>query len=294
MKKLLFLGCNFDQIPYMKIAREKGYYIIGTDLNQKAPGVSYVDKYYQVSYEDVLSLIDIGNDEDFSSSDNVFTASSQFAYIGASNFARYFNIPFISPDVVDLCLDKNKFYPYFTKYGLDVPDWIALENVYQNGVFKELHEKWSSLYLKSDYGKSPNYCYKIRDCMIPDIPKEYDRYYRKFFVAQKEIMGNHFRIDWIDNDLFSFFKISDRSAIPMCFIDITGEIYTKMTNLIDSLGLQNHLIKFDVIYTNNNCYFIDIGLEPPMRLRLYLQYLGYDFERLYFEHIVEGKLSYPK
>ena len=34
--KVLFIGCNYDQLPYLKNLRNKGYYIIGTDLNVDA------------------------------------------------------------------------------------------------------------------------------------------------------------------------------------------------------------------------------------------------------------------
>ncbi|MHA1750861.1 MAG: hypothetical protein ACTSYZ_00700, partial [Candidatus Helarchaeota archaeon] len=289
MTKLLFLGCNFDQVPYLKIAKEKGYYIVGTDINQHAPGIKYLDKYYQVGYEDADKLIDLGNKEHFSPSDKVFTASSQFAYIGASIFAEYFNIPFLKSESVDICLDKTKLYELFVRHNLDVPEWVIVDSKSEN-----INRKWGVYYLKSDYGKSPNYCYRIKDNRIPQLPQKYDRYFRKYFIAQKEVVGNHFRINWVKNDLFCFFKISDRFAVPAYFIDLSGEIYKKMNNLIYDLGFQNHLVKFDVIYSNKKCYFIDIGLEPPMRLRLYLRHLGYNFDKIYFEHIVESKINYPK
>lgn len=289
MIKLLFLGCNFDQIPYLKIAKGKGYYVIGTDINQNAPGIKYLDEYYQIGYEDVDKLVDMGKKEQFSSSDKIFTASSQFAYIGASGFAENFNIPFLNPKAVDICLDKTKFYKLFAQQNLDVPEWMMFNNKLNN-----INKKWETFYLKSDYGKSPNYCYRIGDNKIPQLPQKYDRYFRKCFIAQEEIVGNHFRINWIKNDLFCFFKVSDSFAVPTSFIDLGGKIYKKMNNLICNLGFQNHLVKFDVIYTNNKCYFIDIGLEPPMRLRLYLRHLGYNFDKMYFEHIIEGNINYPQ
>lgn len=290
MKKLLFLGCNFAQIPYLKIAKEKGYYVVGTDINQNAPGIKYLDKYYSVGYEDVDKLIELGNKERFSSCDKVFTASSQFAYIGASSFARNFNIPFFSPKAVDICLDKIKLYELFIKQNLDVPEWM----LFDNNRISNINKKWKVFYLKSDYGKSPNYCYRVKDTKIPKLPQKYDRYYRKYFIAQEEILGNHFRINWIKDDLFCFLKISDRIAVPVYSINLGEEIYKNMNDLIYKLDFQNHLVKFDIIFTYKKCYFIDIGLEPPMRLRLYLQHLGYNFDKIYFEHIVEGNMKYPQ
>lgn len=292
MIKLLFLGCNFDQIPYLEVAKETGCYVVGTDINQNAPGIKYLDEYYPVGYEDGDKLIDLGNKERFSSSDKVFTASSHFAYIGASIFAEYFNIPFPSPKAVDICLDKIKLYRLFTRHNLNVPEWLVLNG--KDNKLDNTSKKWKVFYLKSDYGKSPKYCYRTKNHKIPQLPQKYDRYFRKYFIAQEEIVGNHFRINWIKDDLFCFFKISDSIAVPAYFIDLDGKIYDRMNNLIYALGFQNHLVKFDVIYTDNKCYFIDIGLEPPMRLRLYLRHLGYNFDKVYFEHVVEGNINYPK
>ncbi len=291
MTKLLFLGCNFDQIPYLKVAKSNGYYVVGTDINKNAPGIRYLDKYYPVGYEDIDDLIDLGEKERFSSADKVFTAASHFAYVGASAFAKRFNIRFLSPRAVDICLDKTKLYRLFKEQNLEVPKWTLVEN--QNKLGK-ISKKYKVFYLKSDYGKSPNYCYRVENNKIPKLPRKHDCWFRKYFIAQKEIAGNHFRVNWLNGELICFFKISDAIALPFPFIDLNKKTYKSINNLISKLGLQSHLIKFDIIYYNNKYYFIDIGLEPPMRLRLYLKHLGYNFEKIYFEHIVENKINYPQ
>lgn len=290
MIKLLFLGCNFDQLPYLKIAKQKGYYIVGTDLNNHAPGIKYLDKYYRVGYEDAKGLIDFGKKEKFSYADKVFTASSQFAYIGASAFAKKFGIKFISPKTVDYCLNKIKLYQLFKKQNLQVPEWAIVKRQKE---LKKYVKKWGVCYLKSDYGKSPHYCYRIAGGHFPVLPLKRDRYFRKYFIIQKEIIGNQFRINWINGQLVCFFKVSDTISVPAHFIDFGDRICKNIRSLIFKLGLQNHLVKFDIIYNKQGCYFIDIGLEPPMRLKLYLEYLGYNFEKIYLEQVVENFYNFP-
>jgi len=58
--KLLFLGCNTNQIPYIQEAKKLGYFVVGTDINPMAPAIKYLDRYYKVSYEDYNGLIKIG------------------------------------------------------------------------------------------------------------------------------------------------------------------------------------------------------------------------------------------
>ena len=42
-RKVLFLGCNNDQVPYLKAIKKLGFTVIGTDLNPKAPGAELAD-----------------------------------------------------------------------------------------------------------------------------------------------------------------------------------------------------------------------------------------------------------
>src|SRR3989344_4891589 len=198
--KLLFLGCNTDQIPYLKIAKNKGYFVVGTDLNPNAPGVSLCDRFYNVGYEDCVGLLEMGKKEGFEKTDKIFTAGSQFAYLGASFFAEEFKIPFISHKTALLCLDKSSFYPFFESFGLKVPEWKIWDGVLSD----------YPAYLKSDFGKSPNYCYRINPGdKFPDLPQIHDRFYRKCFILQNEITGTHYRINFVGGKFFAFKKKTD-------------------------------------------------------------------------------------
>ena len=55
-KKVLFIGCNHDQIPYLKKLLDQGYYVIGTDLNGDAPGRHLAHEFVQVSYTEIEKL----------------------------------------------------------------------------------------------------------------------------------------------------------------------------------------------------------------------------------------------
>ena len=45
-RKLLFIGCNFNQLKYLKELIKKDLFIIGTDINDKAPGRALCNKFY--------------------------------------------------------------------------------------------------------------------------------------------------------------------------------------------------------------------------------------------------------
>ncbi|MCR4325544.1 MAG: hypothetical protein NUV59_01940 [Patescibacteria group bacterium] len=290
MTKLLFLGCNTDQLPYLKVAKDKGYEVVATDMNEEAPGAQLADSFHKVGYEDEKGLTAVGSEEHFTAGDKVFTAASQFAYLGASSFAEHFSIPFIPHESILTCLDKTRLYPLFERYGLAVPEWHILE---KNGIPAALKE-FGTMYVKSDFGKSPNYCFRVSDdASLPALPKEHDRYFRKSFIVQKEIKGAHYRVNWVRGALYAFRKETDEVSHPAPDFALDNNTRANLSRMLEGQGLASHLVKFDIIVADGTTYFLDIGLEPPMRLGLYLSHCGYDFPRLYLEHLVEGKIGYP-
>ena len=42
-KRVLFLGCNKMQIPYLREIKKLGYFVVATDINEFAPGKNFVD-----------------------------------------------------------------------------------------------------------------------------------------------------------------------------------------------------------------------------------------------------------
>ena len=128
MKKLLFIGCNHDQLPYLKELKKCQFEIIGTDMNPHAPGKELCDKFYQVGYDDYRELIAVGIREKFNSDDKVFTASAQFAHKGAAHFANKFGIEYPAERSIDICLDKTLFYNQFQKLGIPIPETSFITN----------------------------------------------------------------------------------------------------------------------------------------------------------------------
>ena len=80
-KKIIVLGCNHSQIPYIKELKKK-YFIIGCDKNKNAPGKKFVDIFYTCAYDNlkILKKICLLNKD----IEIVFSASSQFSIIGVS------------------------------------------------------------------------------------------------------------------------------------------------------------------------------------------------------------------
>lgn len=285
MPKVLFLGCNKNQTPYLRAAKNLGFFVIGTDLNPHAPGAAIADRFYPVGYTDIEELIKVARTENFGPDDRVFTAAAHFAHAAAASISEQMGIDYPSAQNVDICLDKIKFHALLLEHGIDVPPSQRIDP----GKCLEV-EQGKIYYLKSDYGKSPKYCYRITNGELPTLPEKYDSFYRAAFVLQDEIVGVHLRVNLYPGNTAVFLKIDDRCAFPIKNLG-PGHAATvdRLRQVPDSLGLKDFIVKFDLIATSERWYVIDIGIDPPMRLRLLSEYMGIDFTTAYTKLYLTGE-----
>ena len=284
--KVLFLGGNHLQLPYLKAINALGYHTILTDMNEDSPCKNEVNTFYRKSYTDYEALIDIGNREGFNSSDKVFTASSHIAYQGAAAFAERFSIPFLSPDNVDILLNKCRTYDLFRE--LDIP--IPPTEIFDADTTVDPHKVY---YLKSDYSKSPYYIFRITDARIPELPREHDPFYQGRFLLQEEIRGTQYRINIFHNRAQILLKVTPSSAIPVTSLGKGhDDILKKLFTVMDKLDAHNFLLKFDIMADNDSYYPIDIGLDPPSRLRLLTDHFERLFAEAYVKHYLLGQDEY--
>jgi hypothetical protein len=109
-----------------------------------------------------------------------------------------------------------------------------------------------------------------------------DAFYRHNFVIQEEIKGVHYRLNLYADQAAVFMKFSDVSSVPIYAMGPGHAIMVgKLKKMLNVLGAENMLAKFDLIVNERKWYVIDIGLDPPMRLNLLCQHLGFDLPYAY-------------
>jgi hypothetical protein len=294
MKKILFLGCNSNQLPYLKILKKMNFYLIGIDKNSNAPGLEFCDKCYNVGYDNYEKLIEIGKREKFSKYDNVFTASAQFANYSAALFAEFFQISYPKPEKVQFCLDKVSYYKYFLKNNIPLPKthFIKKESELKSYI-KNNPSQW--YYLKSDYSKNPNYVYRIHSKSV-DFSKIFwgkDRYLRNYYILQEEcpgvslrlnLYGSRFNVINFNNGLFT----SDYKNELKKF-----KVIEVLKELIKFLGMNNWLIKFDIILNSKGFVLLDIGMDPPSRMLKKCIENNINFHQFYLEQYLNNQINYP-
>jgi predicted ATP-grasp superfamily ATP-dependent carboligase len=284
---VLILGCNHTQLPYLHAARDLGFRVVGVDRNPEAPGRSEVDAFYVVGYSDFDGLKGVAEKENLSSSDNIFTAAAHLAYEGAAHLAEWLGISFPKVADIDACLNKTKFYALLHEYKISVPPTHLFDVQHPH-----IPDPRKVHFLKSDYGKSPTYCYRIVHGKIPELPQQFDPFFRRDFLLQEEVRGDHYRVNVYGDQAAVFLKLSDHAALPLRTLGPGhSELIAKLQTLTSELGLAGWLTKFDLIVNERSWYVIDIGLDPPMRLRQLCEHQGIDFPAAYTRHYLVGDSS---
>jgi hypothetical protein len=296
MKKILFLGCNHAQIPYLRELKQRGLKIIGTDSNKDSPGKDLCDSFLNVGYNEIEDLIAIGDKEKFSPTDYVFTAAAQFAQLGAAVFARQFGIKFPSVETVKLCLDKAAYYDYFKTHGIPLPEttYVKTERILKTAL--SLAQRNERYYLKSDYSKNPNYvyCFSADDVPWDEIFWGRDRYLRSKYILQREFPGVSLRIN-IYGDRFNVYDFGDgKKTQGYHEVLLRINLISMLRKLVQDLGLSRWLIKFDVILSGEDFAVLDIGMDPPFRMVGESNSRSINFAKHYLDQYLLGKVTYPQ
>jgi len=283
-KKILFLGCNKSQTIYLKeIKKLNQFFIIGTDINNFAVGKKFCDKFYKISYENSKKLIQIGLKENFNKFDKVFTASSQISYVAASKFAIKFGIKYPKPDSIIKSINKVKFYKFLKKNKILVPKFYLIKN--KKNLNEILNKNYKKVfYLKSDYSKNPYYVYQISKKKNLNINWKKDRYLKKFYILQEVCYGTHLRVNFFDGRI-NYFYTKKKFSVSKKFIN--DKILKKIVKIVKNLELIKMIVKFDIIITKSKkIYFLDLGIDPPFRMRKKYILKNINFEKLYVQKYI--------
>ena len=296
MNILLFIGCNHDQVPYLVELKEYQFEIIGTDINPNAPGRAFCDEFYQVGYDDFDGLVEVGIKENFTSKDEVFTASAQFAHKGAACFANFFDIKYINERTIDLCLDKTLFYKRFQKLDIPIPEtsFISDKDKLINAISNS--DKNSNYFLKSDFSKNPHYIYRfnINNLNIDEIFWGRDRYLQNHYILQKEFVGESLRIN-LYGERFNVFQFDPMKKLKNKKDEIIKSgVIKSLVNFIKDQHLEKWLIKFDIILNNEGYVVLDVGLDPPFRMVNESKLLNINFAKYYVKHYLHQQVEYPE
>ena len=293
--KILFIGCNYDQLPYLAELKAREYFIVGIDKNPNAPGRNLCNFFYEIGYDEFGAMIEVGETHFFGAKDKVFTAASQFAHKGAASFAAHFGCSYPKVNDVDACLNKVAYYTLFPEIGVPIPLTTFVESQHDLEIALKRFDPDSFCYLKSDFSKSPNYVYRFRvsDFHEQSIFWGRDRYLRECYILQEEFIGQSLRIN-LYGDRFNVYDFkTGLKAVPFkSEIDSFG-IIGALKKIRSHYGMDRWLLKFDVILNKDQFVVLDIGMDPPFRMNNTSVEQGVNFASHYLNHYLDDFISYP-
>ena len=287
--RILFLGLNYDQLPYLQVLLDRGYIVIGCDQNIEAPGAPLVHHFIQSSYDDYKFIENDLNNNNINEIDYVFSAAAQFSHKTCSYIANKFNIPYPSMNLIDIILDKSKFYPWFEKHKLPIPPTSYVTNQQQLEAAFTKGKRSDEYFLKSDYSKNPKYVYSgtVSEILSKNLQWTKDNFFRNVYILQKKLDGDSLRINIGPNFdyVFEFETGILRSEKSRYLTDAISQL----KEFLKDNGLSHWIIKFDIIFNGKEFWVLDIGIDPPMRLKNYYVSEGYNFYEQYIDLYIDSQ-----
>ena len=118
MKKLLIIGASILQVPAIKKAKEMGYYVGVVDYNPDAVGVSFADKYFNVSTIDVDAVVETAK---AFKPEGIVTLATDMPMRAIAAACEACGLPGISPETALMTTDKGEMIKAFAENGVEHP-----------------------------------------------------------------------------------------------------------------------------------------------------------------------------
>ena len=285
--KCLFIGCSDAQVPYLRAAVALGFDCIVTDRDPLRAGAAHeagAVEFATCGYDDINGMLALAEEVGLGPDDKVFTAAMHHAHEAASAVAYQVGIDYPTPDAIDRVVCKMRLREVADSVSL----WAADYSVWRPGC--PVPD-----FIKSDYGKSPRYCWDTGGS-APDAPVRRDRFYRRSLLGQRRIYGRHWRIVANERAIIGAFRrdiyneAKWHTETPSGCLD--AEFLPEMASSLFTTG--GLLLKADLIDTGCSTLLIDLGIDPPQRLRLYWEAQGEDFVAAYVRHhLTRERWAFP-
>lgn len=118
MKKLLFLGGSYSQVPAIKRAVEFGYYVITADYLPNNPGHKFSHEYYNVSTTDKEAILKLAIKL---SIDGIIAYASDPGAPVAAYVATKLNLPSSPLESIEILGEKHLWRRFLCDNGFNVP-----------------------------------------------------------------------------------------------------------------------------------------------------------------------------
>ncbi len=308
-KKILFLGASHAQVPAIKYAKEKGFYVIACDQKKDSPGFKFSDEIYKISTINKTKILKISKKLKIN---GIVSYVSDISAPTAAFVSQKMGLIGNSTKAVNTLVDKELFRNFLKKNKFNYPEF----KVFKNKKKLELFIKKTKLpvFIKPiDSSGSKGVTKVIKYDQIKNAMKSAIKYSNKKKIIVEEIIqrkgnqiaGDGFVINgklvfrcWGDENFNE--KLNGIITIGPSFPSKHSEkkfklVHKQTQKLLKLVGIKNGALNFDFIFDkNDNLYFLEIaprnggGLLPEL-----IKYLtNVDLIKYTVEQSVGNKLKY--
>ena len=123
MKRLFIIGASVLQLPAIQKAKEMGLYVAVADFNPKAVGISYADKFYEVSTIDEEGIYQAAKDFH---ADGIMTLATDMPMRSVAYATSKLGLTGITYDTAVKATDKGEMIKAFETAGVGHPWYFIL------------------------------------------------------------------------------------------------------------------------------------------------------------------------
>jgi len=273
-KGILIVGAGILQIAAVEKAKELGFFVYITDLNELAPAVKYADKFFCLSIKDIEGHVRLAKKL---KRENriiaVYTQGCEAAYTVAMA-AKASGLPGIDPQAALNCDDKIRTRTILNREKIDLVKFAAAKNELEaaaavkrigfpcvvkpadNSASRGLTVLDNESGLASAFREAFEKCFKRKEVIIEEFLKgpEYSvdtvLYRRKLYPAG------------ISDRLFrpiEKYSVQVGSLTPSLLpTEVQSEMYQLMAKAAKALGVDNGAFKGDLILVNGKPKIIEV------------------------------------
>jgi len=118
MGKLLIIGASVLQLPAIRKAKEKGFYVGVVDYNPNAVGVAYADEFFNVSTIDVEGVVEVAKQF---RPDGIMTLATDMPMRSIAAACKACGLPGIDYETAVKATDKAEMIKAFAAHGVEHP-----------------------------------------------------------------------------------------------------------------------------------------------------------------------------
>ncbi|WP_411687808.1 ATP-grasp domain-containing protein [Acinetobacter indicus] len=223
MKKALFLGGAYAQIPILKEAKARGWYIITCDYLPENPGHKLADEYYNLSTTDREKVFELAKKI---KPDYVIAYASDPAAPVAAYVSEKLGLPGNSYASVEILSEKDKFRNFLTEHGFNVPKYLSVRGTAVD--FEKLKQLRFPVVVKPTDSSGSKGVTKVES--VAGITSAVD--YALHFSRSQRVIIEEF-IDNLSGDIHGDGFVVDGELV---FAQLGDHIYTSKANPYNPTG----------------------------------------------------------